>query len=252
MELIRIQRHVIGSETVNAVDARELWFFLESKQEFSAWIKARIERYGFVENMDYGVFDNLIKNPLGGRPTTTYVVTLDMAKELSMVEHTDKGRQARKWFLDCERRANNVPDLSDTLNDPHSLRNLLLGYSEKVIVLEEKVAAQAPKVAAFETISASDGSFCITDGAKSLNYPPRKLFAWLRENRWIYRRTGCSYDVPYQERIQQGYMEMKVTTIHKPDGDDKTVEQARITSKGLAKLAILLGTTTTDPTPDAP
>lgn len=68
-----------------AVSARELHAFLESKQDFSTWIKSRIEKYGLVENQDYEVFHNFMENPSGGRPLIEYALTVDAAKELSMV-----------------------------------------------------------------------------------------------------------------------------------------------------------------------
>ncbi len=64
------------------VSGRELHLFLESKQEFSNWIKNRIEKYGFVKNQDFEVFDNLIRNPQGGRPLTEYILSMDCAKEI--------------------------------------------------------------------------------------------------------------------------------------------------------------------------
>lgn len=68
-----------------AVSARELHQFLESKQQFANWIQNRIKDYGFVEGQYFEVFNNFIKNPDGGRPTTEYAISIDMAKELSMV-----------------------------------------------------------------------------------------------------------------------------------------------------------------------
>lgn len=94
---------IIERDGEKAVSARELYAFLESKQEFSNWIKSRIDKYGFVENQDYEVFDNFIKNPLGGRPTTEYALSIDMAKELSMVENNERGREARRYFIECEK-----------------------------------------------------------------------------------------------------------------------------------------------------
>jgi len=105
-EIIKIEQKN-GIETVNA---RELHEFLESKQEFSSWIKARIMKYGFEENGDYIVIkvnDKVIKN-LGGRPAIEYHVSLDMAKEISMAEGTEKGKQARKYFISCEKALKSV------------------------------------------------------------------------------------------------------------------------------------------------
>ena len=88
-----------------AVSARELHTFLESKQQFADWIKNRITEYGFTENQDFEVFHNFMKNPSGGRPLTEYALTVNMAKELSMVEGNDKGKQARRYFIACEEKA---------------------------------------------------------------------------------------------------------------------------------------------------
>ena len=92
---------IINGELQPLVNARDLHTFLESGQEFSAWIAKRIEKYGFVQDQDFLI--NLSKTPTGGRPTTDYHITLDMAKELSMVERNAKGKQARQYFIACEK-----------------------------------------------------------------------------------------------------------------------------------------------------
>lgn len=95
------------------VDARLLHRFLEVGRDFTNWIKGRINEYGFVEGEDYLILNtggqdfspNLAKNHRGrGRPGSDYYLTLDMAKELAMVERTDRGRQARRYFIECERQ----------------------------------------------------------------------------------------------------------------------------------------------------
>lgn len=108
---------------------------------------------------------------------------------------------------------------------------------QKCLALECVVAAQAPKVEALNRIATSDGSMCITDAAKTLQIQPRKLTQLLQEQGWVYRRPMGSGYLAYQERIQQGLMEHKVTTGEKADGHEWTNTQARITSKGLTKLA---------------
>ena len=102
-DLIKIQPQNIGGQTIETVNARDLHGFLESSQEFANWIKNRIQQYGFVEGMDY-LIDKVVNNPLGGRPIIDYHVSIDMAKELAMVERNEKGRQARQYFIECERR----------------------------------------------------------------------------------------------------------------------------------------------------
>lgn len=98
-QLIPIRQNTYGQK---AVDARELHAFLESKQRFADWIKNRIEKFSFIENEDF--FIELRKTP-NGRPSTEYTLTLDMAKELAMVENNDKGRQARRYFIEVEKKA---------------------------------------------------------------------------------------------------------------------------------------------------
>lgn len=114
-----IQQHEILEQVVNA---RELHEFLGSKRQFANWIKERIESYEFVENVDYVVFNNFVKNPKGGRSSIEYAITVTMAKELAMVENNAKGKEVRKYFIECERQAkqtNIVPQIAsieDLLN----------------------------------------------------------------------------------------------------------------------------------------
>ncbi|WP_413154871.1 antA/AntB antirepressor family protein [Bartonella sp. cb54] len=102
--LIEITEQAIGQETVQAINARELHTFLEVKSEFRNWIKNRIEEYAFSENQDFISFGKNLPKPSGGRPSMEYHITLDMAKELSMVERNEKGRQARRYFIECEKK----------------------------------------------------------------------------------------------------------------------------------------------------
>lgn len=106
MELVKISQVQVGEKNVNAVNARELWKALESKQQFADWIKTRIEKLGLVESRDYGIFHNVMKNVEGGvgRPITEYVITIDIAKHLAMIEMTDKGHQVREYFIECEKQ----------------------------------------------------------------------------------------------------------------------------------------------------
>ena len=95
MELIKIYQG-------NLVDARELHGFLESKRDFSNWITQRIKRYGFKEGVDYTSYNKIVERKKGATRRVEYNLTLNMAKELSMVENNDKGRQARLYFIEAE------------------------------------------------------------------------------------------------------------------------------------------------------
>lgn len=116
-ELISLTQSAINGELQQTVNARELHAFLEVQTRFNDWIAARIEKYGFVENQDFVSFLKTTKKPNGGRPAIDYHITLDMAKELAMVERNEKGKQARQYFIACEKLAKqaSTASLSDQL-----------------------------------------------------------------------------------------------------------------------------------------
>ena len=126
------------------------------------------------------------------------------------------------------------------LNDPAAMRGLLLGYTEKVLSLELTVATQAPKVEAFDRIAEADGCLGLQEAGKALQQKPNKFIGWLREKGWIYRRAGSKNNLGHAEKVNSGYVTHKVKTIDLPDGSQKVCEQAMITPKGLAKLAMML------------
>ena len=100
-ELIKVESRSIGGESIQTINARELHQFLNIATRFNDWIGSRIEQYGFIPNQDFVTFT---ENSVKGRPIIEYTITLDMAKELSMVERNEKGKQARRYFIECERR----------------------------------------------------------------------------------------------------------------------------------------------------
>ena len=107
-ELIPLHSQTIDGNAVETVNARELHAFLEVRTRFNDWIAARINEYDFVENQDFVSFTENSVKPQGGRPTIEHYISLDMAKELSMVERNDKGKQARRYFIECEKKLNST------------------------------------------------------------------------------------------------------------------------------------------------
>ena len=104
-----------------AVSARELHLFLEVRRDFSTWIKSRIEEYGFIENQDYSLLPEMGEQTgeqtgRGGHNKIEYALTLDMAKELSMVEKTERGKQARRYFIEMEKLAKQTKLISTNKN----------------------------------------------------------------------------------------------------------------------------------------
>ena len=233
-ELIKINQKDINGNAVNTVNARELHTFLEVKRQFADWIKDNLEM--FAQDVDFIVFHEKVKNS-DGRPRIEYALTIECGKHIAMMSRTEKGRQARDYFIDCERRAQNPMEL---LSDPNALRGLLGNYAEKVIELENKVQEQKPKVDGFDRIATSDGGLNMTNAAKSLNVRPKDLFDFLQENKWIYRRVGGKSFVAYQEKIQAGYLTHKVHIARLDDGTERVNEQVIVTPKGLTKLSICM------------
>lgn len=131
-------------------------------------------------------------------------------------------------------------DPMKALNDPDFLRGALLTYTEKVIALEGKVEELQPKAKALDRIASADGSLCLTNAAKDLQVRPKDLFQKLQADKWIYRRQGSGTFTAYQDKIQQGLLEHKVTVVTRSDGSEKATEQVRITPKGIAKLSEML------------
>ncbi|MBG6243636.1 MAG: phage antirepressor Ant, partial [Candidatus Symbiopectobacterium sp. Dall1.0] len=165
-QLIAIETNSINGEAVQTVNARDLHEFLKVGKDFTTWIKDRIKQYAFVENQDFIVFPEIGENPKGGRPSMEYAISIDMAKELSMVERNEKGKEARQYFIQCEKRIKSLPaDPVQMLNNPAAMRGILLTYTEKVIALESKVEEMAPDVKALQRIAKSDGGMCITNAA---------------------------------------------------------------------------------------
>ena len=118
---------------------------------------------------------------------------------------------------------------------------LAADQADTIEAQQAKLAVTTPKAEALDRITLSDGSMCLTNAAKVLGMPPKKFIDWMQQNDWIYRRAGSSKHIGYQNRVQAGYLDHKVTTVSRTDGTEKTVEQVLVTTKGLAKLAQVVG-----------
>lgn len=132
---------IINGERQLLVNARDLHAFLEVGRDFSNWIKARIFDYDFMENQDFVVFAKIGENPNGGRPSTDYHLTLDMAKELAMVERSEKGKQARRYFIDCEKRLYALA-VSGTADPLHAINTNIQKMADGMAVLAQASQVQ--------------------------------------------------------------------------------------------------------------
>jgi anti-repressor protein len=229
-ELIKITTNESGNQVVSA---RELHKFLESKQEFANWIKNRIDKYGFVENQDFEVFDNFINNPNGGRPLKEYALTIDMAKELAMVEGNEKGKQARRYFIECERLAKQLIntqqpalplknqlqlDILNSAGDENQVLYALLEYEKQYVKpLELENEAMKPKAEFYDIVADSTDTFTMNEVAKNVNIKGlgrNKMFAFLR-----YHKILMLNNDPYQKYVDAGYFRsIQSTWIDKSNG----------------------------------
>jgi len=234
-ELIVISKAAIGDGDVNTVNARDLHAFLGVGKDFSNWIKKQIERARLVENRDFIKLAQKGEREIIGQIPIDYYLTIESAKHIGMISGTDKGFEVREYFIECEKQV-----LAPQKALPTNYKEALLQLVEQVEANEQlqlTVSTQAPKVEALDRISTADGYLCVTDAAKALQGRPKDLFNWLYANNWIYRRAGGKNWVAYQERLKQGLLSHKVTTVSRSDGSEKTVEQVLVTPKGLASLA---------------
>lgn len=145
----------------------------------------------------------------------------------------------KRWYDLETGKAKPSIDPMVALNDPAFLRDALISYTEKVMHLEHQVEEMKPDVDALTRIAKAEGSLCVTDAAKQLQVKPKSLFDLMSHSKWIYRRLGTAW-IAYQDKIQQGLLEHKVTVVKSSTGEDKQVSQVRVTAKGLSKLAKLL------------
>lgn len=169
-ELIQIENRD-GTEVVNA---RDLWVGLESKQEFAAWVKSRLE--GFEEGSDY-VIDKVINNPLGGRPSIDYYLTIDTAKHVAMLERNDRGRDIRAYFIKVE-QAWNTPELI--------FARALQAANAMLVKSQSKVAELTPKAESHDALMKSENTMSITLCAKHFGLHPKgTVFPYLREHGYL-------------------------------------------------------------------
>lgn len=199
-------------------------------RHFIARIEDEIDDIGVAENF-YVTTSQGAKRKVKGYSLNMEQMTLVGMRESKAVRRAvlEKLKELQKPFVDP----------MAALNVPSFLRSTLLTYTEKVIELESQVEEMKPDVEALTRIAKSQGSMCVTDAAKQLQVKPKSLFDIMSQCKWIYRRLGTPW-IGYQDKIQQGLIEHKVTVITKPDGEDKSIPQVRVTPKGLSKLAKLL------------
>lgn len=209
------------------VSARELHEFLEVETPFNKWFPRMCE-YGFEEGESYRTFLSNRSDGLPGKPRQDAEITLDMAKELCMLQRNDKGKQARQYFLQLER----------DWNSPEKVMARALQIAHKRIhTLTEQAKLDAPLVHFAKGVTVSKTSILIFDFAKILrqngaDMGGKRFFAWLRENGYLVKRKGSDYNMPTQRSMELGLFEIKETVITHSDGHTTISRTPKITGKG--------------------
>lgn len=209
------------------VSGRQLHQVLGVKTPYSMWFDRMVE-YGFTENQDF-LLNNFVKQTgRGGHNKIDHVLKLDMAKEIAMIQRTDKGKEVRQYFIQVEK----------DFNSPEKIMARALKIADrKIITLEATIEEQKPKVIFANAVSASHTSILVGDFAKlmrqnGLNFGQNRMFAWLRENGYLISRKGNSWNMPTQKAMDLGLFEIKETTINHSDGHISINKTPKITGKG--------------------
>ena len=206
------------------VSARELHEKLNIETPFKKWIDRMCE-YGFEDGKD---FWTKMSESTGGRPSTEYDLTIDMAKQICMIQRTPEGRECRQYFIDLE-KAWNTPELVMARG---------LKAAQKMIADQDKIIERMrPKEIFADAVAASHTAILIGDLAKLLKQNgvetgQKRLFTWLRENGFLIKRKGTDWNMPTQKSMEMGLFEVKESTVNNPDGSVRINRTTKVTGKG--------------------
>jgi anti-repressor protein len=206
------------------VSARELHDYLDASERYSSWIERMIQ-YGFSEGTDYIGCKTF--NTLAHQELDDAQITIDMAKEICMLQRSEKGQIARKYFLQLEK----------DWNTPEKVMARALDIAHKEITsLGDRVHEMQPKALFADAVKTSDTSILIGDLAKIIkqnghDIGQKRLFEWMRQNGYLIK-TGNSRNMPTQRAMDMKLFEVKERTIDEPDGSVKIVRTTKCTGSG--------------------
>ena len=223
-ELIKVSTNENDEQLVSG---RELHGFLEVATEYKKWF-SRMTEYGFVENEDFTRVTQKCPTLGGVQNITDHVLKLDMAKEISMIQRSEKGKQARQYFLLVEKAWNN-PEMV--------VQRALQIQTRKVEALQMENAELKPKALFADSVSASHTSILVGDLAKlikqnGVDIGARRLFKWLREKGYLIKRKGTDWNMPTQKSMDLELFEVKETVISHSDGHTSINKTPKVTGKG--------------------
>ena len=220
-ELIKITTNEVGEPTVLG---RELHEFLGVKTLYKDWFPRMVE-YGFTEGKDFSSF---LSESTGGRPSTDHFLTIDMAKEICMIQRTEVGKQARQYFIQVEK----------DYNSPEKIMARALRIAEKELsTLKLDVERMKPKEIFADSVASSHTSILIGELAKILKANgyetgQKRLFETFRQDGFLIKRKGSDYNMPTQKAMELGLFEIKETVINNPDGSIRVSKTTKVTGKG--------------------
>ena len=235
-ELIPLHSQTIDGNAVETVSARELHAFLEVQTRFNDWIKNRIEQYDFVENQDFLVVTEkkVTMTDAGEKATLIkeYHITLDMAKELAMVERTEKGKQARQYFIECERKLRETQAKLAPKTYVEALRTLA-DEVEAHEQTKQTLAIAEPKAQYFDKLVERNLLTNFTTTAKEFGVKRNDFIAYLLDNGYIYRDQRGNL-LPYAVHVPHLF------EVKEYCKDHHSGTQTLITPKGRETLRLLL------------
>lgn len=217
---------------------RELHDMLGVETDYRHWFPRMCE-YGFEEGTDFNPVKNDRVRTEGNRQVTRTVtdhqLTIPMAKEICMLQRTERGKECRQYFIQVEEQWNS-PDaiMQRALQIANSRVEKLRG--ENQILLEQNTAMQ-PKALFADSVCASSTSILIGELAKILkqsgvNTGQQRLFAWMRDNGYLIRRKGADYNMPTQRSMEMQLFEIKESVVSHADGHTSINKTPKVTGKG--------------------
>lgn len=209
------------------VSGRQLHEALDVKTKYADWFNRMID-YGFAENQDFLLLKNEQQTGRGGHNKVDHIIKLDMAKEIAMIQRTERGKQVRQYFIQVEKDFNSPEKI---------MARALLMADQKVHKLEAQIEADRPKVLFAEAVSASHTSILVGELAKLLkqngvDMGANRLFNWLRAHGYLIKRNGRDWNMPTQKSVEMGLIRVKETSITHADGHITVRKTPLVTGKG--------------------
>lgn len=235
-----------NKDGIQAVMGRDLHQFLEVKTSYKDWFP-RMVAYGFEETKDYALKIEHTPSPAGMKEKLNHIISLDMAKEISMIQRTDKGKQARQYFIECEKKAR-APKINGAELTRLELIQIALNAEEERLALEAKNKELAPKAEAFESFIDTTGKYSIGAVAKMLGKGQNWLFRELR-NRGVLISKGAMRNTPYQHYMH--HFEVKAHEYERTNGEMGCSYTTYVQPSGIDFIRKKLDLPTIDPLPEA-